>query len=511
MKRLSKILLALVPLPVLFAAPAAAATAPQSCETLSKPTVQGAVVLSVSGVVKPGGTVPHPGYPGYPTPPPVTNVPPFCDVTVLLTHPGVNDRVKVRLWAPVNGWTGRFLGVGGGGYAMDQGEPGLAEAIKLGYAAASTDGGLDGNGLDPGGWALKPDGKVNTELLTNFGSRSLHDMTVAAKAATAQYYGRPADFAYWYGCSTGGRQGMMNAQRYPLDYDGITANAPAIHMDRFVVAEMWPQVVMNQSQNFPTVCELNAFSTAAVDACDRIDGVTDRVINDPSKCRFNPYSVVGTKVVCDGKEITISRADADVVRKIWDGPGNWYGLNKGADMSAIAGPSPFPIAENWVKYFLKQDPAFDTTTMTYGDYYKLFAESHQRYDSFVGTDDPDLSAFRNAGGKLVTWHGTDDEVIFYQATVAYHDRVARRTSNVDDFYRLFLAPGVGHCFGGPGPIPTDPLAAVIAWVEQNKAPDTLPAKTLDGTATRNLCPYPQISRYNGHGDPKLPTSHTCRR
>jgi hypothetical protein len=509
MKRLPKVLLALVPLPVLFAAPAAAA-APEPCATFSKPTVQGAVVLSVKGDINRDGTVPYPEYPGFPSPPPVTNVPARCEVVIELTHPGVNDRVKVHLWTPIDGWTGRFQGVGGGGYTMESQRPALAEAVKLGYAAATTDGGLDGNGLDPSGWALKPNGEVNTGLLTNFGSRSLHDMAVAAKAVTAQYYGKPARYAYWNGCSTGGRQGLMNAQRYPLDYDGINANAPAIHMDRFLVADLWPQVVMNQSGNFPTACELAAFTTAAVDACDRIDGVADRVVNDPSKCKFNPYSVVGTKVVCDGKETTISRADADVVRKIWDGPGNWAGLNKSADMSTVAGAEPFPLISNWIKVFLKQDLGFDTTTVTYADYYKLFAESHRRYDSFVGTDDPDLSAFRNAGGKLVTWHGTDDGIIYYQGSVSYYDRVARRTSHVDDFYRLFLAPGVDHCGGGAGANPIDPLASVVAWVEQGKVPDTLPARTLDGTSARNLCPYPAVSRYDDHGDPRLASSYACR-
>jgi hypothetical protein len=507
MRKLSRVLLALVPLPIMLVAPTSAA-ATQACSAISKPTVPGNEVVSVSGAEKAGGTVEYP--PGFPIPP-VTDVPAYCDVSVVLTHPGVGDRVTVRVWLPIKGWTGRFQGLGGGGYSMGWFDAGLAEGVKLGYAVAITDGGHDSNIDDPGSWALGKDGHVNQELLRNFASRSLHDMGVAGKAVTAQYYGRTAKYSYWNGCSTGGRQGLMNAQRYPDDYDGINANAPGINWDRFLVGDLWPQVVMAQEKNAPTVCELDAFEKAAIDACDRDDGVADRVINEPKSCHYNPYSLVGTKVLCDGKELTISRADAEVVRKIWDGPHGWFGYNRGTDLASVAGPEPFKVASTWVQYFVKEDPAFDVTTMTYRDYYRVFAESQRKYNAVIGTDDPDLSAFRASGGKMVTFHGTDDSLIPYQGTVDYRDRVGRRMSDVDSFYRVFIAPGVDHCGGGAGPNPVDPLAAVVDWVEKGKAPQTLSARTTDGTATRELCVYPLVSKYNGYGDPKSATSYTCRR
>jgi hypothetical protein len=507
MKRLSRALLALVPLPVMLVVPMSAA-ASQTCTSLSKPAVPGAEVVSVAGAEKPGGTVEYP--PGYPIPP-VTDVPPYCDVSVVLTHPGVGDRVTVRMWLPAKGWTGRFQGLGGGGYSMGGLDADLAAGVKLGYAIATTDGGHDSNTSNPSSWALGDDGHVNQELLKNFASRSLHDMAVAGKAVTAQHYGRPANHSYWNGCSTGGRQGLMNAQRYPDDYDGINAAAPAINWDRFLVGDLWPQVVMKQERNTPTACEFDAFEKAAVDACDRNDGVADRVINEPKSCRYNPYSLVGTKVLCDGKELTISRADAEVVRKIWDGPYGWYGFNRGTDLGWVTGPQPFELSSTWVQYFVKENPQFDVTKMTYGDYYRVFNESQRRYNAVIGTDDPDLSGFRASGGKMITWHGTDDSIILYQGTVEYRERVGRRTAGVDDFYRVFIAPGVDHCFGGAGAIPIDPLAAVVDWVEKGKAPDTLAARTIDGRATRDLCRYPLVSKYKGYGDPNSAASYTCRR
>ncbi|CAM3335284.1 tannase/feruloyl esterase family alpha/beta hydrolase [Kibdelosporangium persicum] len=506
MKRLFGAMVALVSATALVTTPAVAYAA-QGCAAVNRPTVPGADVVSVTAVEKPGGSVEYP--PEFQLPP-VTNVPPYCDVTVVLTHPGVGDKVAVKVWLPISGWNGRFQGVGGGGYSMAVWDAGLAEQIKLGYAAATTDGGVDTNTGSPAKWALDADGDVNTELLKNFASRSLHDMAVAGKAVTTQHYGRAANYSYWNGCSTGGRQGLMNAQRYPDDYDGINAAAPAINWDRFLVADLWPQVVQTSERNRMSLCEQDAFEKAALDACDTIDGVADRVVNDPRKCHYNPYDLVGTKIVCAGQEVVISRADAEVIREIWDGPHGWYGFNRGMDIGWLAGDPPFEISATWVQYFIKQNPAYDIAKMTYADYYRVFAESRARYNSVIGTDDPDLTAFRRSGGKMITWHGTDDVLIQYQGTVDYRERVGRRMGDVNDFYRVFLAPGADHCGGGLGASPVDPMAALVDWVEKGKAPETLPARTADGTATRDLCLYPLVPKYKG-GDPNSAASFTCRR
>ncbi|MFD1045904.1 tannase/feruloyl esterase family alpha/beta hydrolase [Kibdelosporangium lantanae] len=407
----------------------------------------------------------------------MTDVPPYCSVSLVLTHPGANDRVTLSVWLPVSGWNGRFQGTGGGGYAMTQGDTALAQAVKDGYAAAGTDGGHVNDFEDPSTWALGSDGHVNQALLLNFASRSLHEMAVGGKAVATSYYGRAPRYSYWTGCSTGGRQGLMEAQRYPDDYDGISANAPAVNWDRFIPDLVWPQVVMQQEHNFPTQCEFQAFHDAATAACDRNDGVADGVVDLPDSCDYSPYRLVGTKIVCDGKEITISRADADVVHKIWQGTPLWYGLNRTAPFGSIAntavGPDgtvtgvPFGISANWLRYFVQEDPSFDLRTVTYRDFDRLFAKSRARFNQVIGTDDPDLSAFRAAGGKMITWHGIDDSIIPYQGTVDYRQRVDRRmggTSTVDNFYRVFLTPGVDHCgfAGSQGNFQLNVMLPVIA-------------------------------------------------
>jgi hypothetical protein len=508
MRRLARLAAAFLPLMALVVlARPALASGGVGCDAVGAPTVPGAQVLSVSGVARPDGYTVPPG----PFNPEIPGMPAFCELTVTLTHPGADDVVTVSVWLPAQGWNGRFQGTGGGGFAASLGAVGLVPALLSGYAAAATDAGVPINPTDPSEWADDP------ALLTNFASRSLHDMAVVGKALTATYYGRPAAYAYWNGCSTGGRQGLMSAQRYPTDYDGIVATAPAINMTKFIVADQWPQVVMNEAGNYPTQCELEAFNTAAVTACDGLDKVTDRIISSPAKCDYNPYRLVGTTVLCEGLPVTISAADAAVVAKIWRGPGVWSGLPKGTPFWGLANTTPdgtagipFAISDNYIKYFLLRDPTFDTSTLTYRDWYRLYGQSQREYAETVDTSDPNLTAFRAAGGKMITWHGEADELIFPAGTTDYWRRVDPATpGRTEDFYRVFMAPGVGHCRGGLGPVPTDPLAAVVAWVEQGKAPETLPAQT--GTSTRNLCRYPLVSRYNGTGDPNNATSYRCAR
>jgi feruloyl esterase len=535
MRRLIIFLAAVLPLSVLAPSPAGAAahsanSAPQACSPFSVSAPPGAKVESVTAVRQPGGTVTFPAQPPAPAPSPVTGVPAYCEVTVTLTHSGANDHARVKVWLPEKGWTGRFQAIGGSGYAAgDFGAP-LAVAVKNGYAAGSTDAGVTLSFLNTT-WGLTADGQVNLPLLRNFSSRSPHDLAVVGKEVTTEFYGRAAAHSYWNGCSTGGRQGYMEAQRYAKDFDGILAAAPAIDWARFAVATLYPWVVMNQSHTFPTSCEFTAFNDAAVKACDALDGVKDGIIGKPQSCDYDPRRLIGKTIVCKGEQVTVSAADADAVRRIWQGPTTpagkklWFGLPKGASFSGLAAPAtgpdgssiwaPFPIADNWVKTFLKRQPKFDTSTLTYSQFAELFQQSQDEYNDIIGTDDPNLSAFRNAGGKMITWQGLADNLIPPQNTVNYRrqvDHAMGGTDRVDDFYRLFLAPGVGHCGAGTGPTPTDPLAALVSWVEHGKAPNTLPAAvttTAGTTITRNLCHYPQTSRYVGHGDPDAAAGYRC--
>ncbi|MFD8478057.1 tannase/feruloyl esterase family alpha/beta hydrolase [Kitasatospora sp. NPDC059673] len=504
------------------AAPAASGPAPFTCGPLRPAAPEGVAVESVTATAVPAGTFQVPGSPplggGQ-----VEDVPAHCEVTVTLTHPGANDRATVQIWLPESGWNGRFQAVGGAAYAA--GSIGsVAGAVKQGYAAATTDAGVDTSGLDSS-WGLNPEGEVNAALLENFASRSVHEMAVVGKQVVDGVYGHTAFRSYFNGCSTGGRQGYLEAQRHPTDFDGINAAAPAINWNQFEVATLWPQVVMSQQHTYPTTCEFNAFNQAALKACDKFDGIADGLISNPNRCDFDPRRLIGTKVVCEGKEYTISAADADVVRRIWDGPRSsdgkrlWYGLPVGADFGPLATSTttdgvttgrPFIVPAQWVATFVQKQPGFSSANLTYPQFEEIFRKARAEYDTVIGSRDADLSAFRDAGGKLLTWHGDADPVIPTAGTVDYRKRVEARmggSAKVDGFYRLFLAPGVAHCaLNG-----ADDLAALTAWVERGQAPGVLHATlpTADGrNLAREVCRYPMVSRY-AYGDPTAASSFRC--
>ncbi|MFI2301162.1 tannase/feruloyl esterase family alpha/beta hydrolase [Actinacidiphila glaucinigra] len=505
--------------------PTPASAAPFSCASMPVQAPAGTEVEAVTAVRDAGGTIKGTGV----LQGEVTGVPAFCKVTVTLTHPGEDDHATVSTWLPEKGWNGRFQGLGGSAYLAGDNGVGMGTAVKNGYAATTTDAGV-GDALDVS-WALNSEGQVNTAPLKNFASRSQHEAAVVGKEVVDAVYGKRAAYSYFTGCSTGGRQGYMEAQRHPDDYDGILADAPAVNWDEFEVATLWPQVVMNNEKTFPSGCELDAFTDAAVKACDSLDGVRDGLVNEPERCDFDPRELIGTKVACNGDELTITAADAAVVRKIWDGPRTasgrklWYGVPIGADLKGLAAVTtdpdgtvkgdPFPVPAAWVRLWVKKDPAFDLSKITYRQFTELFEQSRAEYDEVIGTDDPDLSGFRASGGKLLTWHGQADQFIPAQGTVAYREKVERKmggAKRVDDFNRLFLAPGTDHCGLNGTDGSADGLAALTAWVEHGKAPKTLPA-TLVGASgqsvTRDLCGYPEVSRYKGHGDPDVASSFRC--
>lgn len=503
---------------------------PPSCAPVPVTAPPGAKVESVKAVHRAGGTVTFPATP-FTKEVTITGVPAYCEITVTLTHRGANDHVKTAVTLPDRGWTGRLQAVGGSAYtAGDFGAP-LVQAVKDGYAGVTTDSGVPLTFLDTS-WGLTSKGKINQPLLTNFSTRSVHEAALIGKQVAKKFYSKPVSYAYWNGCSTGGRQGYSEAQRYPMDFDGILANAPAVQWSQFAVATLWPQVVMNQEHNFVSNCVQTAFRQAAIAACDRKDGVTNGIIDRPDRCGYDPRTLVGRTVECEGEKFTVTAADAKVMRKIWDGPTDrhghklWAGLPKGADPQPLAGTTTdettgqtsapgFPVATGWVQTFLKKRPGFDTSTLSYQQFDNLFRQSVREYDKGIGTSNPDLRKFQRSGGKLLTYVGTSDQLIPPGGTLAYRHKVERKlggTSRVNSFYRLFLAPGVQHCGGGVGPTPTDPLSALVTWVEKGKAPATLPASTLEDAPvklSRNLCPLPQESRYQGHGDPRIASSFRC--
>jgi feruloyl esterase len=448
--------------------------------------------------------------------------PGVCRVTAVTTHPPRGDRVRIWIAIPMSDWNGRFLGTGGGGF-LGGSQAGVNQPVAAGYAAGATDTGHEGGS---GSFALDANGRLDWQAIRNNAHVGIHEMTVTGKALTQAIYGVAPRYSYFNGCSTGGRQGLMEAQRYPEDYDGIASGAPAINWNRFHVQHLWGPVVMNAANNPVAPCKLAAATTAAVAACDAIDGVRDGVIEDPRRCTYDPKPLVGASA---GECGTFTDADVDVIRKLWEGPRRedggflWYGLPRGADLNALWAsrgtplrPQPFGITMDWFRYFLTQDPEFDGNTVTPAGYERLWDQSVEQYGVVFGTDNPDLTAFRDRGGKAIVWHGWADQLITADGTVDYYTRVQQRmggAARTAEFMRLFMAPGVAHCAGGAGPQPTGLLEALLPWVEEGKAPERLLAARRDQsgaiTRSRPLCPYPLVAKYTGSGSTDEAGSFEC--
>ncbi|PYH88770.1 tannase and feruloyl esterase [Aspergillus ellipticus CBS 707.79] len=503
----------------ILAAPVAAGSC--SSSNLSTPSIPNGQVLSLSAD-------PVPSYPY------ANTTLSFCNVTVTYTHPGKNDTIHTTVWLPSSKWNARLQGSGGSGYAMRSSDTVLAQAIASNYSVVATDGGHAIVSSNSASWSLTPDNKVNMALLEDFASIALSDAATIGKQITTAFYHQPPHHSYWNGCSTGGRQGLMLAQRDPTAYDGIMAAAPAINWPTFLVAEFWPQFVMNQLSTHPPQCITAAITAATIHACDALDGVVDGVISNPDNCPFDPTSLINTTIPCPtatttttNTTLTITPADAHLVNLIWSGMRSsnssfqWYGLEKGAPLSlglantTCPSPSPvnctgtpFPISADWIQRFILQSPTSDLTTLTHPGLDNILSASIQKYNPIIATADPDLSAFKSAGGKLLTWHGLADQLIFPKGTEHYYRSVRDQDPDVRDFYRFFYAPGVEHCEGGVGPVPTDPLAQVVDWVERGVVPERLWARAQDGR-TRGLCAWPEGQVFLG-GDVWDAGAYGCR-
>ncbi len=434
-----------------------------------------------------------------------------CRVTASVTHPPAVDRVKVFVALPQKSWNGRFRGTGGGGFWGGT-EMSLRSPVSRGYVTAATDTGHQGGS---GSFALNANGRLNWQGIRDNAYLGIHDMTVVGKALTVAFYGKAPRYSYFVGSSTAGRQALMEAQRFPDDYDGIASGCPAVDWPRMMPGFFWPQEVMLRAHNFLPKAKLDLVTTAAVAACDGLDGVVDGVIADPSRCTYDPKELVGTRV--EGG--TFTEADANAVRKIWEGPRGhdgrflWYGLARGADLSALASTGgtpltgkPIDVALDYLQYFLVQDTHWDWTSLASGEFELLFDQSAEEFGPVLGSNDPDLAHFRDHGGKLILYHGLADQLIPVQGTVDYFQQVQQKMGGAQQtmqFARLFLVPGVDHGFIGAGPSPTGLMDALVHWVEDGKGPERLIAELPDDNGkiirTRPLFPYPQIAVYKGVG------------
>ncbi len=425
-----------------------------------------------------------------------------CRVTAVVNHPPAKDRVTVYLALPIKNWNGRFYGLGGGGF-MSGIPQFVGVPIPQGFAASVTDAGHVGGS---GSFALDTvEHRLRWQEIRDFAYQGIHDMTVTGKELVKAFYGKPAGYSYFIGGSTGGRQGMMEVQRFPEDYNGVMSYFPAINWSQLLVAGLWPQAVMNNENNWVSKTKLEAVTKAAIDACDAEDQEVDGVIADPVRCTWDPSQFVGTAV---GNEV-FTEADARVVRRIWEGARThdgkflWYGMTRGTRLTDLTGTGgtplrgvPFEISHEWIKYFLLLNPKYNINALTWAEFEQLFNQSVDQYAQVIGTANPDLSAFKNHGGKVMIIHGLADQLVAPQGTIEYYKKVQTLMGGPETtatFARLFLVPGTDHALTGAGASPTGQIDDLIRWVEQGKAPEAI--NTMQKDKTGKIIRTGRISMY----------------
>jgi feruloyl esterase len=446
------------------------------------------------------------------------NLPAFCRVEAT-ARPTSDSEIKIEVWIPAGTWNGKFQGVGNGGYMGSISYPAMANALRRGYATASTDTGHTGDDVIFG--------KGHPEKVIDFGWRAIHLMTDVAKLVVRNATGRFAEKSYFVGCSSGGHQAMSEAQRFPADYDGIVAGAPANNRIRqtFGFAHAWSATHRPDGTAILDQAALSLITKSVVAACDAGDGLKDGLVEDPRKCAFDPAAIVCKAPVTPGGCLTAEQVEA--VKKVYEGPKSartgepiFTGFPRGSEAFGDAAIQSWrqyitsprePSRIGVFRYFLFHDENWKLSSL---DYDRDLAYAEERIPHLAAVD-RDLTPFKKRGGKLIMYAGWMDPVVPPQDNVAYYEAVARTLGGYDktrDFFRLFVAPGMGHCSGGPGPNTFDALTALEQWVEKGVAPDTLLATHSTGgkvDRTRPLCPYPQVARYKGTGSIDEAANFSC--
>jgi feruloyl esterase len=495
--------------------PAGAADAPAACEALRSAAIAHTRIDVAEPVAAGAFRSPTPDFP---FPADYSKLPAFCRVAGSI-QPSSDSDIRFELWLPTTGWNGRFMQTGNGGAAGSIIYSSLGEPLARGYAVANTDTGHQG-GMGDFTWAAG-----HPEKLTDYAHRAVHELTVAGKALASAYYGRAPAKSYWYGCSTGGRQGLKEAQRYPQDYDAIVAGAPANNWSPLMALSILTQQNLSGPDALG-VDKLALLKEAAIAACDAQDGVADRVIGAPRKCRFDPASLAcragETRQCLSATEVAAAQR---IYRGVVDGKGRTRipGTGPGSEpaWSAYATPQ-FAIGSNYFRNVIAGDANWDARGF---DVDRDLARAEQADAGAAVAMDPDLGPFFARGGKLILYHGTTDGLIPYGNSVGYYQSVvnklgAKRTAAGMRFY---LVPGMDHCSAGEGAYDIDWLGAMEGWAEQGRAPGTLAARhpaeappnpmgppAPKGQAfTRPLCVYPQLAHYTGKGDPADAARFTC--
>jgi hypothetical protein len=481
---------------------AARAEAATSCAALAEAVKLPNVTITLAAEVAAGAfELPRPaGGPGGP-PMSFSTLPAFCRVAGT-SRPSADSDIRFEVWMPLTGWNGKFVGGGNGVWAGSIAYGDMVGPLSRGFATAASDVGHQGSPLDGSFLTGHP------EKLTDFGHRAVHETAVAAKATIAAFYGERPRRSLYASCSTGGRIGLMQAYRYPEDYDGISALAPANPMVRLMVMSLWTgaATMKDDASRIPPP-KFELVRNAALATCDADDGVKDGIIANPPSCGFDPGMLQ-----CKNGDATdcLTAPQVEALRTIYAGPKNprtgeqiYPGLAVGSEgqMPALTmGQEPFPVATTFFRGPVFNDPAWDFRSFDY-DRDTQRALDYGRAALDVPADG--LERFFAGKRKLLLSHGWADGLIPAQSTIDFYESLVRDIGRrgADEGVRLFMVPGMAHCAGGPGPSAIDYLGAIDRWVETGEAPERLVASNPPGQPprTRPLCPHPKVAKYTGQG------------
>jgi Tannase and feruloyl esterase len=509
-----------------------------SCESLSKLALPQAKVLAAETVPAAAFKLPTELPPWMAGAAQIfKTLPAFCRV-VVQAAPSADSDIRIEVWLPVSNWNLKFQAHGNGGFAGDIDYVHLATSILSGYATANTNTGHSASGIDAS-WALG-----HPEKVTDFGYRAVHVMTVTAKEVIRAFYSSGPMTSYFLGCSNGGRQALMEAQRFPQDYNGILAGAPANYWSHLVSSGLWDmQATTNDDASYFPAAKIPAIAHAVNSACDAQDGVTDGVLNDPRKCNFKPETML-----CKNGDANDCLTQPQIValKKIYEGPHDpsgkkiFPGFLPGAEEGQggwpgwIVGPEKGKslIAAFTYGYFANM--VYEKPDWSFGkaDFNESVKLADEKTAKILNATDANLAPFKSHGGKLILYHGWNDPAISAINSIDYFESVRAKLgpAETESFLRLYMLPGVQHCGDGSGadsfgalnsPGPKDAQhnvqTALELWVEKGTAPSSLTAtknaSEMDPSKgakfTRPLCPYPQSAKYKGSGDPNEASSFTC--
>jgi feruloyl esterase len=490
--------------------PGHASPAGSSCQSLQKLILESATV-TLAELVQAGGFRIAEAAPAAQNAPRFADLPAFCRVAATL-KPSADSDIKIEVWMPASGWNGKFEAVGNGGWAGTISYPAMARALARGYSTTSTD---TGHSTAGGSFALG-----HPEKVIDYAYRSEHEMTVKAKAIINAFYGNAPARSYFNGCSTGGRQALTEASRFPHDFDGIVAGAAANPKTRLDTWRIWMalETLKDPATRIPHE-KYPAIHHAVLAACDAIDGLKDGLIDDPTRCHFDPEILACRESDEPGcltaKQVRSVKTILGPARSPRTGADIFPGYQPGTELQwgrLIGGPEPYDTALDQFKYMVFNDPHWDWRTF---DVDRDLAKAEEALRGTLTALDPNISAFVGHGGKLLTYHGWSDQDIAPLASVNFYKSAAKAIGDAKaaSSLRLFMVPGMGHCGGGEGPNTLDMMVPLEQWVEKGQAPTRVIAShSTNGTVdrTRPLCPYPQVARYAGSGSTDEAQNFTCR-